>query len=187
MFWKKKEESNNKETATPKQEDNSIDKSSSDYIERLLEASSSPKIPQKQQQSQQKASKGQELKETVRGNDILPCDHFQYEIKKNCGRLARFNRVLMSDSDANVDCDRLNDLFFECRKYTEDPTRNIDSLVKLRDYENELVTRRIQTIRDNNVWELRKEPPSDWNAELPDWAKERVQESYWYKYKDRKA
>lgn len=186
MFWKKKEESNSKETATSKKEDNSIDKSSSDYIERLLEASSSPKIPQ-QQQSQQKASKGQGIKETVRGDDILPCDHFQYEIKKNCGRLARFNRVLMSDSDANVDCDRLNDLLFECRKYTEDSTRNINSLVKLREYENELVIRRIQTIRENNVWELRKEPPSDWNAELPDWAKERVKESYWYKFKDSKA
>ena len=187
MFWKKKKESNDKEATKAEAERTEseipVDKSSSDYIERLLESNSQSSKSQKHVNSED--SNKVQLQPTK--SDILPCDHFQYEIKRNCGRLARFNRMFMSDSEANVNCDLLNDLFFECRKYTEDSTRNLDSLVKLKNYENELVAKRIQSIKNNNVWDLRKEPPSDWNAELPDWAKERGKESYWYKYKDNKA
>ena len=32
---------------------------------------------------------------------------------------------------------------------------------------------RIKTIRENDVWEYRKEPPKDWNKPLPEWLLER--------------
>ena len=89
----------------------------------------------------------------------------------------------MSDNDTPLDCDLLNNLFFDCRKYIEDPELNLESFVRLKKYENELVLKRIDSIKKNDVWELRKEPPSDWNAPLPDWANERLKDTIWYKYK----
>lgn len=32
---------------------------------------------------------------------------------------------------------------------------------------------RIKTIRENDTWEYRKEPPTDWNKPLPEWLLER--------------
>ena len=165
MFWKKKETSPAK--SEPK---------TTEEIVQLLETSK-PEAP---------ITKPANLTitPTTTADAVLPCDHFQYEIKTKCGRWARLNQRVMSDDENIVDCDYLNDLFFACRKYTEDPSRNLDCYLKLKSYENDLVKKRIESIKNNDVWEARTEPPSDWNAPLPDWAAQRVKETYWYKQKN---
>jgi len=116
--------------------------------------------------------------------NILSCEHFQYEIKKHCGRLTRFNRMFMSDDQNPPNCEELNELLYSCRKYVSDPERNIDCLNQLMDYENKVIRRRIDSIKANDVWKLRQYPPNDWNSPLPDWAAIRIKDSLWYKTKN---
>lgn len=158
MFWKNKEA---EKTIEP-----SISKSEPKSTEEIVQLLETPKP---------------KTASSSTTHSILPCDHFQYEIKTKCGRLARLNQKVMSDNESAVDCDYLNDLFFACRKYTEDPSRNLDCFLKLKSYENDLSKKRIESIKSNDVWTARTEAPSDWNAPLPDWASERLKESYWYR------
>lgn len=162
MFWKNKDNSDKKPDTNDKVQS---EPKPPDYIEKLLQPT---------------PSKPSEKNSSVY-EETLPCDHFKYELKRNCGRLSRFNRWFMSDDQNNLDCDRLKELFFICQKYVSDPQRNLQCLMPLKTYENELARRRIESIKNNDVWELRKEPPSDWNDPLPDWAAERVKDSYWFK------
>jgi hypothetical protein len=93
----------------------------------------------------------------------LPCDHYQFEIKRSCGILSKFNKYFgLEVSEYN--CDDLKELFFACQKYKADPSRNLDCLVQLKKYENQLLSKRIESIKQNDVWTARQEPPSDWNA-----------------------
>ncbi len=162
MFWKKKPTDEVVEEVAAKKPETPSVKTSED-IEKLLD------------------SKLNNARNTPL--NILPCEHFQYEIKKHCGRIARFNRIFMSDDQNPPDCEQLNELLYACRKYVSDPERNPDCLHQLKTYENNLIRQRIDSIKANDVWELRKEPPSDWNSSLPDWAAERIKSSFWFRSK----
>lgn len=37
---------------------------------------------------------------------------------------------------------------------------------------------RLKASRDNDVWQLRSEPPEDWNAPVPDWMAKKFEQSY---------
>lgn len=113
----------------------------------------------------------------------LPCDHYEYEYKLNCNLIGRFKRFLRSDDSSEHTCDQLKDLFYSCVKYRDDPSRNLDCLLKLKPYENNLLKKRIDSIKQNTVWELRQQAPSDWNSPLPEWCQQRLNDSYWYKNK----
>lgn len=123
------------------------------------------------------------MTENNEANKQLPCDHYEYEYKSNCNIFGRFKRFLHADESIDFDCDQLKDLFYSCVKYRDDPSRNLECFLKLKPYENNLIKKRIESIKQNNVWQLRKVAPSDWNAPLPDWCQERIKNSYWYKNK----
>lgn len=112
----------------------------------------------------------------------LPCDHYEYEYKSNCNMFGKLKKLFKADDTSTYTCDELKQLFYACVKYKEDPKRNLECLVKLKEYENELVKKRIDSIKQNDVWTYRQGvPPTDWNAPLPDWAQERINNSYWFK------
>lgn len=79
------------------------------------------------------------------------------------------------------ECKIYQHLFVECLKYDREPASNFNSLVELTKYEEDLVKRRREQTKANDVWTMRKEPPSDWNSPLPDWCQEKLKESSWYK------
>lgn len=51
-------------------------------------------------------------------------------------------------------------------------------------YEEDRLIRRKLSSENNDVWESRTQPPSDWNAPLPDWAKKRAESIGKYKQKE---
>lgn len=111
---------------------------------------------------------------------LLPCDHFEHEFK-DCSNLKGKLLQYYRGEKPEYECKFYQNLFVDCLKYEREPEKNLDSLIRLRNYENGLVKKRKDSLLKNDVWKLRKEPPSDWNAPLPDWAEENLKESYWYK------
>jgi hypothetical protein len=114
--------------------------------------------------------------------NLLPCEHYEYEYKQ-CnsfrGRLYNYFR----NEQPKYECEFYKELFVDCLKYKRDPQNNFESLLKLNKYEKELVEERMKANANNDVWQLRQEPPNDWNAQLPEWCSERIRNSYWYKIK----
>lgn len=115
--------------------------------------------------------------------NLLPCDHYEYEFRNCTSFRNKLYNYYMGVEKSAAECDYYNQLFVACVKYKHNPAENFDSLLKLNKYESELVERRAQAARANDVWQLRRpnEPPSDWNAKLPDWCEERLKDTYWYK------
>jgi hypothetical protein len=101
----------------------------------------------------------------------LPCEHYEYEYKLNCNVYGRFKRFLKADdSNSFYTCDQLKEYFISCVKYRDDPLRNLDCYIKLQPYENNLLTKRINSVKQNSILKLRNHnPPIDWNAPLPNW------------------
>ena len=112
--------------------------------------------------------------------NLLPCDHYEYEFKQCSSFKGKFLQYYRGEKP-EYECRFYQDLFVDCLKYEREPEKNLDSLIRLRNYENELVNKRKDSTLKNDVWKFRKEPPSDWNAPLPDWAEENIKDSFWYK------
>lgn len=113
--------------------------------------------------------------------NLLPCDHYDHEHHACSSFMGRLNNYYTGVQISREDCARFRDLFIDCGRYHRDPENNFDALLKLNKYENELMRRRADAARANDVWERRSRPPSDWNAPLPDWCQERIKNSSWYK------
>ena len=113
--------------------------------------------------------------------NLLPCDHYEYEYNSCAGWRGKVNNYYRGVSISDEECKKYQELFIECHKYQKDPSSNFDSLLKLNKYENELMKKRLDSARGNDVWTMRKSPPDDWNAKLPEWCQERLKESIWYK------
>ena len=112
---------------------------------------------------------------------LLPCDHYDHEYRQCSsfrGRIDRYYRGISSSSD---ECKKFRELFDDCAKYEREPVGNFDALLRLNNYENDLMRKRADASRLNDVWERRTRPPSDWNAPLPDWCQEKIANSSWYK------
>ena len=109
----------------------------------------------------------------------LDCSHYQYELKKSCGITGAFRKFYRSEEQTHT-CQQYQDLYMGCLRYQIEPSANLDKLLKMKRYENELIKKRIDSIKQNDVWELRSSPPSDWNAQLPEWCARHLKESIWY-------
>ncbi|RNA03356.1 hypothetical protein BpHYR1_004788 [Brachionus plicatilis] len=112
--------------------------------------------------------------------NLLPCDHYEYEFKQCSSLRGKFLQYYRGE-EPDHECKFYQDLFVDCLKYEREPANNLASLLKLKNYEQELVKKRKESLAKNDVWKLRKEPPSDWNAALPEWAEENIKDSYWFK------
>lgn len=121
-------------------------------------------------------------KSPIRGAfHLLPCDHYDHEYwqcSSFSGRIDRYYRGISISSD---ECKKFRELFDDCVKYEREPGGSFDALLRLNNYENDLMRKRADAARVNDVWERRTKPPSDWNAPLPDWCQEKIVNSSWYK------
>ncbi|CAF0838259.1 unnamed protein product [Brachionus calyciflorus] len=134
-----------------------------------------------------KASK--DLKERSKNFEelnLLPCDHYEYEFKQCSTFKGLFLSYYRGDKPEH-ECKFYQDMFVDCHKYQRDPEKHFESLIRLKNYEQQLVNKRVESIIKNDVWLLRKEPPSDWNAPLPDWALNNLKETYWYKSRNKET
>ena len=112
--------------------------------------------------------------------NLLSCDHYEYELKHCESYKNKIHNYYRGES--TQDCSNFRNLYFDCLKYEEYPTLdNIKLAEKLHNYENQLIIKRKMSQHENDIWRYRKEPPTDWNAKLPDWALERLKDTVWYK------
>lgn len=114
--------------------------------------------------------------------NLLSCEHYEYEYNSCKNLKSKIYDYYRGDTPAHP-CEYYQNLLVDCLKYKRDPRTNFESLVRLKKYENELVEKRNESIKQNDVWTLRERPPSDWNAPLPDWCMENLKQTYWYKSK----
>lgn len=112
--------------------------------------------------------------------NLLPCEHYIYEFKQ-CSSLKGKLYNYYRGEQPEYDCKYYEELYTNCLAYKRYPNENFQLLLKLNQYENNLMKKRIDSIKQNDVWELRKSPPADWNSPLPDWAAERLKDTYWHK------
>lgn len=115
------------------------------------------------------------------GLNLLPCDHYEYEYNNCSSWKAKVNNYFRGIEISDQECLKYQELFVDCHKYQKDPVNNFNLLLKLNTYENDLMKRRIDSARGNDIWEMRTSPPSDWNSKLPDWAQKRLENTLWYK------
>lgn len=113
---------------------------------------------------------------------LLPCDHYDFEFNSCKSLKTKVYNYYRGETNEH-ECDYYKNLFLDCTMYEREPAKNFNSLLRLKAYENELVKKRIEDNKNNDVWTMREVPPSDWNSPLPDWCNEQLKNSYWYKNK----
>lgn len=113
--------------------------------------------------------------------NLLSCDYYDHEYRQCSSFSGRIDNYYRGISISREECARFRELFNDCANYERDPVNNFQALLRLNDYENELMRRRLETTKANDVWERRTKPPSDWNSPLPDWCMEKLKSTSWYK------
>jgi hypothetical protein len=119
------------------------------------------------------------------GEELLSCEHYEYEYF-TCKSLKR-KLIDYYRGEPSKDCNYYGSLHEDCLKWLKDPLNSMSSYAKMKNYENELIKKRNDALSQNDVWTLRSQPPSDWNAPLPDWCLDRLKDTYWYKISDANA
>ena len=114
----------------------------------------------------------------------LDCEHYQYELRKYCGLSGRLKSFVRAE-EPTLSCQEYQDLYLGCLRYQAEPGANMDKFLNLKRYENDLISKRIESIKRNDVWTLRDKAPSDWNAPLPEWCASHLRNSYWHQNKDK--
>ena len=115
--------------------------------------------------------------------NFLPCDHYEYEYKQCSSFKAKMYRYFRGEvySENIHECNFYQQLFMDCMKYDRETSKNANLLKDLKKYEVEMIIKRLDSMKQNNIWELRNTPPSDWNSPLPDWCEKQIKDTYWYK------
>ncbi|XP_013794198.1 UPF0545 protein C22orf39 homolog [Limulus polyphemus] len=105
---------------------------------------------------------------------VHPCEWYKEEYKDCKSLKARFHQYFVHGQ--TVDCTQWQNDFKNCmswRKY-----RDIDAFKNVLESERNRIIQRQAASQANNIWELRKEPPEDWNKPLPDWMQKEHEYSY---------
>lgn len=102
---------------------------------------------------------------------IRPCEEYHEELsfcRSWRGRL--YQRYMLGEKK---DCQPLADALHHCMFWLQ--RKDTSELKKLIAFEEDQLIRRKLSSENNDVWQRRTSPPSDWNAPLPDWARERAE------------
>ncbi|CAF0840246.1 unnamed protein product [Adineta ricciae] len=102
---------------------------------------------------------------------IRPCEEYHEELSHCRGWLGRLQQRYMFGE--KVDCAPIAEALHHCMFWLQ--RKDVDSLKKLISYEEDRLIHRKLSLENNDVWQKRSKPPSDWNAPLPDWAKKRAE------------
>ena len=90
----------------------------------------------------------------------LPCEHYEYEYElRDC---VSQKSVIKSFLSSFSDCDYYKNLIQSCRDHLIDP----DAHSRLIKYEHDFWKSRTKSIQNNDIWEYRDQPPTDWNSKL---------------------
>ncbi|CAF2098545.1 unnamed protein product [Rotaria magnacalcarata] len=102
---------------------------------------------------------------------IRPCEEYNDELsycRSWRGRL--YQRYMLGQ---RKDCAPIAEALHNCMFWLQ--RQDVQELKKLIVYEEDRHIRRKLSSENNDVWQSRTRPPSDWNAPLPDWARRRAE------------
>ncbi|XP_034951384.1 UPF0545 protein C22orf39 homolog [Chelonus insularis] len=133
------------------------------------------KVNQSDNKSEVSNEKSDETPE-LRENEwmIRPCDQYKYEYKDCRSFLGRFYQYYIDGG--NHVCQQWKTDYENCKKWKKNQDEEAFNCL----VESEKMHRlaRWKGHLNNDVWERRQNPPSDWNDPLPDYLNERNQGTY---------
>lgn len=104
---------------------------------------------------------------------VRPCERYK-ELLKSCRSIkGRIHQYYVYGE--LFDCTPIDDNYKACLDYRR--TKDSNVLVKIIEWEKDLITTRINAERQNATWQFRDTPPDDFNAPLPEFLAKRQAES----------
>ncbi|XP_067670861.1 synaptic plasticity regulator PANTS-like [Haliotis asinina] len=91
---------------------------------------------------------------------LRPCELYKEEYSDCESVGGRFHQYYIHGS--KQDCRKWKEDFENCMAFRQSPSEEV--VEKILQHERERREERLSNARDNDVWEYRKEAPSDWNA-----------------------
>lgn len=105
---------------------------------------------------------------------VRPCEWYLEEYKDCRSIRARFHQYFIFGT--TLSCDQWCTDYENCLKWRN--KKDIDALTSVVASEEKRKRDRLDATLQNNVWELRSAPPSDWNKPLPEWMNQKLQNTY---------
>ncbi|CAN7984855.1 unnamed protein product, partial [Ixodes hexagonus] len=105
---------------------------------------------------------------------VRPCEWYLEEYKDCKSIRGRFHQYFIFGS--TLDCDNWSKDYTNCLRWRKE--KDIEALRSVVDSEAQRKKERLDGSLQNNVWELRSEPPKDWNKPLPEWMNEKLRNTY---------
>lgn len=107
---------------------------------------------------------------------VRPCERYK-ELHKSCSSIRnRVNQYYVYGE--TLDCSDHLKNYEACMKFRK--TKDADHLDRIIDWEKNYINLRVQTVRQNKVWEPRDTPPSDFSDPLPRFIVERNKDSLFH-------
>ncbi|CAF0927285.1 unnamed protein product [Adineta steineri] len=110
---------------------------------------------------------------------IKPCEEYNDELSYCRSWRGRLHQRYMLGE--RKDCAPIAEALHNCMFWLQ--RKDVQELKNLISYEEDRLIRRKLSAENNDVWQPRTEPPSDWNAPLPEWARKRAESIGQYKQK----
>ncbi|XP_067142843.1 synaptic plasticity regulator PANTS [Centruroides vittatus] len=109
-----------------------------------------------------------DIDETELPNDawmVKPCEWYKEEYRDCMSFKARFNQYFIYGKF--LECKEWLCNYEDCLKWRK--CKDPQYLSSVIEDEKRRREKRMNSAKENDVWELRKEPPKDWNKPLPDY------------------
>ncbi|KAG8223882.1 hypothetical protein J437_LFUL004718 [Ladona fulva] len=105
---------------------------------------------------------------------VRPCLVYQEEYSDCKSIRGRFHQYFIHGE--TIDCNQWLRDSENCKRWEE--SKNLSALNSLIDSEKKRKTERLRKYVENDIWELRDEPPQDWNKPLPEWMEKEYSSTY---------
>ncbi|KAH8039391.1 hypothetical protein MRX96_032801 [Rhipicephalus microplus] len=105
---------------------------------------------------------------------VRPCEWYSEELSDCKSIRGRFHQYFIDGT--TLDCSQWRKDFDNCLIWRKN--KDVDALNAVVKSEEKRKHDRLKASRDNDVWQLRSEPPKDWNAPVPEWMAKKFEQSY---------
>ncbi|XP_064460907.1 synaptic plasticity regulator PANTS-like [Ornithodoros turicata] len=105
---------------------------------------------------------------------VRPCEWYVEEYADCKSIKARFHQYFIFGH--TIDCSQWKTDYDNCMLWRK--SSDIEALKSVIDSEHKRKEDRLKATLENNVWELRTEPPKDWNKALPEWMVNKFKNTY---------
>ncbi|CAG2162818.1 unnamed protein product [Oppiella nova] len=102
---------------------------------------------------------------------VRPCERYGQQYKDCKSMRARVHQYFIFGH--SIDCSQWSQDYENCLKFRN--SKKAEDLDKVIESEMRRKEERLETMKANDVWEYRSEPPTDWRKPLPDWFVQRNQ------------